>query len=223
MDQGLDRAMLTEALNNLPACHEIEIRDAYFPSRFRGEERWTSYGSTEILKKFQAEAWVWWHDDEQPSRRHHVFSTVTHAMASSAKSKQYTAFMVTTRQPHNDLGPDAFYQPKFIDLAATFKSTTTLMLPIHTRGTHDQDLSYFVSFLRLFPSLSHLRLNGTRNTDTTEWMVATKHGLASCPLRHLSLGKMRLQSADLNDLLSSMMELEHLELFFVSPPPLCSR
>lgn len=217
MDQGLDRVMLTEALNNLPACHEIEIRDSYFPSRFRGEEKWTSYGSTEILKKFQTEAWQWWHDDENPARRNHVYSTVIHAMASSAKSKQYTAFMVTTRQYQNDLGADAFYQPKFVNVAAAFKYTTTLMLPVHTREMYDQDLSYYVSFLRHFPNLNYLRLNGTRNTDTAEWMVATKHGLNSCPLRHLSLGKMRLQSSNLTDLLSWLKTLEHLEFFLVSP------
>ncbi|KAE9962049.1 hypothetical protein BLS_000900 [Venturia inaequalis] len=215
MDQGLDRVMLTEALNNLPACHEIEIRDNYFPSRFRGEEKWTSYGSTEILKRFQIEAWHWWHDDEIPARRHHVYSTVTNAMASSAKSRQYTAFMITTRQHHNDLGPDAFYQPKFVDFAGAFKNTTTLMLPVHMRETYDQDLSYFVSFLRYFPNLNYLRLNGTRNSDTNEWMVATKHGLNSCSLRHLSLGKMRLRSDDLIDLLSSLKTLEHLELFLL--------
>lgn len=217
MDQGLDRVMLTEALNNLPACHEIELRDNYFPRRFRGEEKWTSYGSTEILKRFQTEAWQWWHDDENPARLHHVYSTVVHAMVSSAKSKQYTAFMVTTRQHLNDLGPDAFYQPKFINFAAAFKYTTTLMLPVYMREASDQDLSYFVSFLRHFPNLNYLRLNGTRNLDTTEWMIATKHGLNSCSLRHLSLGKMRLRSDDLNDLLSSLKTLEHLELFLVSP------
>ncbi|QDS75354.1 hypothetical protein FKW77_002209 [Venturia effusa] len=215
MDQGLDRAMLTEALSNLPSCHELEIRDSYCPSRFRGEEKWTSYGSSDILKKFQAETWEWWHDEENPARRHHVFSMVTHAMASTAKSKRYTAFMVTTRQHHNDLGPDAFYQPKYVDFKAAFESTTTLMLPVHTRETYDQDLSYFVSFLRLFPNLDHLRLNGTRYTDTTEWMVATKHGLNTCSLRHLSLGKMRIRSDDLSDLFCSLKTLEHLELFFL--------
>ncbi|TID25159.1 Low affinity vacuolar monovalent cation/H(+) antiporter [Venturia nashicola] len=215
IDQGLDRVLLTEALNSLPACHEIELRDSYFPSRYRGEEKWTSYGSTEILKRFHTEAWLWWHDDENPARRHHAYSTVIHAMASSAKSKQYTAFMVTTRQHHNDLGPDAFYQPKFANFATAFQHTTTLMLPIHMRETYDQDLSYFVSFLRHFPNLEYLRLNGTRNCDTTEWMIATKHGLNSCSLLRLSLGKMRLQSEDLNDLLSSLQTLEHLEFFLL--------
>ena len=215
MEQGLDTPMLTEALNNLPSCHEIEIRDSYCPIRGRGDERWTSYGSTEFLKRCGLPLWQWWSETEHQPRINHVFATVTRAMATTATARKYTAFMMTTRLFQNDLADDSFYLPNLVNFTEAFKSVKTLMLPIYTR-IGNPDLKDFGSFLLLFPNLVHLRLNGTPNSNASEWLIAAKDAVSSSSIRQLDLGKMRLQPDAFKDFLSSLKALEHLELHWVS-------
>jgi hypothetical protein len=215
ISQGLDTTMLTEALNNLPSCHEIEIRDSYCPVRGRGDERWTSYGSTDFLKRFGQMKWLWWSEQDQYNRSNHVFSTVTRAMAATAHAKKFTAFMMTTRNFQNDLADDAFFQSNLVNYTDAFKSITTLMLPLYTRPDNP-DLADFCSFLRLCPGLTNLRLNGTPNTDASKWLLAAKDAVASCSIRRLDLGKMRVLPDVFKDFLSSLKGLEHLKLHWVS-------
>jgi hypothetical protein len=120
IDHGLDTTMLEEALNNLPFCHEIEIRDVWSPDRGRGNEKWTSYGSTDFLNRSGHSNWPWWSDPSNHGRSqhaaaahshpwvHHVFSAVTTAMASVGNSSKFTAFMITTRLNDNDLDEGLF-------------------------------------------------------------------------------------------------------------------
>lgn len=216
MDQGLDTLMLTEALSNLPSCHEIEIRDSYSPSRYRGEETWTSYGITEYCKRYGLAKWRWWHNGEL---KHHVFTTVTRAMALTGKERQFTAFMMTTRLGTSELASEAFWQSPMVNLANAFKHCTTLMLPLHTHDTNP-DSSYFLSFLRLFPVLDHLRLNGSPNVISKIWLAAAQKGVATSTIRRLDLGKMKTHSDDLKQFIASLKALEHLELHLVSDSPL---
>jgi hypothetical protein len=215
MKQGLGALMLTEALNNLPSCHEIEIRDSYCPTRGRGDERWTSYGSTGFLKRSGLTKWQWWSEKGHPNdHMNYAFSTVTRAMATS-KTRQFTALMMTTRLIDNDLGEDAFYRSNLFNFADAFKSIVTLMIPLRTREGHP-NLTDFGSFLRLFPNLTHLRLNGTPNSNCSDWLNVAKDAIASCPIRKLDLGKMRMLPEAFKDFLSSLKDLEHLELHWVS-------
>jgi hypothetical protein len=223
LDQGLDTIMLTEALSNLPCCHEIEIRDDYCPRRGRGDERWTSYGSTEFMKRCNLGYWNWWTPEERRTAPSHVFSAVTRAMAIARTAKEYTAFMITARMPDNSLNEGDFYIPRLdlVTFKEAFKFVTTLMIPIQAGSEMNPDLAAFASFLRLFPSLSHLRLNGTgihRHPSIKEpWLEAAKEALGTCPIRQLDLGKMKVSRPIVENLAFSFKKtLEHLEFFHVS-------
>lgn len=226
LDQGIDTIMLTEALSNLPSCHEIEIRDNYCPNRGRGDEKWTSYGSTDFMNRCMLTHWKFW-KCWTPEERHtgpsHVFSTVTRAVAIARKMKEYTAFMITTRMSENNLKQDEFYIPRqnLVEYKEAFKFVTTLMIPIQAGPELKPDLTAFNSFLRLFPSLSHLRLNGTGPHGLSyimePWLEAAKDALGTCPIRQLDLGKMKVSRPVVENLAFSFKKtLEHLEFFHVS-------
>jgi hypothetical protein len=119
---------------------------------------------------------------------------------------------------------DAFYMPQsnLNGLTEAFRHITTLMLPIHTCSAYSQNgplapaLGDFGSFLRLFPNLTHLRLNGFPAPDsfdtTTEWLKKAQEALASSPIRRLDLGKLHMQREAFVTFLSTFKALEHLEL-----------